>query len=113
MKAKILLSLCLLAFVITTAPAADEKARPAQTIAMKLDRIDLDLYLEQYKEVRMEKFKTEMRLELLDTEPNLRGELAKAERERLIRRAQKLTELADTLRAKIRHLGDELAIASK
>ena len=113
MKAKILLFISVLAFAVIAAPAADEKASPAKTIAMKLGQIDLDLYLEQYKEVRMEKFKTEMRLELLDTEPDLSGEAAKAERERLMRRAQKLTELADTLRARIRHLGDDLAIASK
>lgn len=112
MKPKTLLFTSLLAVTLITAPAANEDERFAKTIA-KLNQIELELCLEQYKEVRMEKFKTEMRLELLDTEPSLTKEGAKAERERLRRRTQKLTELADTLRAKIGDLGKELAIASK
>jgi hypothetical protein len=77
-------------------------------LKQKISQIDLDLALEQYKQARMELFRTEMQARLVSTESKKRpSEEIKLERDRLGMRIAILQSMADELTAKIEKLGRE------
>src|SRR6188508_1559946 len=63
-----------------------------------LAQVDLELTLEQYKQARMDQFRSEMQLKLLQTEEV--AAVGEETRKRLEKRSQILRNLADELRAK-------------
>ena len=96
---------------VVSVRAADDA--PATDFQRKLQQIDLEVSFEQYKQIRMELFKTRMHAELLDTESGLSETELKAEQDRLARRIHKLQQMTDELRAQIAQLGSEITVAGK
>jgi hypothetical protein len=89
--------------------AADE----SKTRTTRLAQIDLELSLEQYKQARMELFRTKMQLNLLQTDEGAGEETPKRQRERLEDRLRILTEMADEMRARAVQIERDLSEASR
>jgi hypothetical protein len=93
---------------VATKIKEDQEKLIIHNLKQKISQIDLDLALEQYKQARMELFRTEMQARLVSTEPKKRpSEELKQERDRLGMRIAILQSMADELTAKIEKLGRE------
>jgi hypothetical protein len=104
-----LLALLFAGTVLFRGSAADE----AKTDLSRVVHIDLELTLEQYKQVRMEQFKTEMQVKVLETDEGPGEEMRKRQRQLLKERSQKLQSMADELRAKAMRLEKAISEASR
>ena len=80
----------------------------------RLAHIDLELTHEQYKQARMEQFRAEMQLKLLQTDEAETGEDTRGrQHQRLDQRLQILRNMADELRAKAMQIERDLSDASR
>ena len=106
----IVLTLLLVCATVFPGLAADE---PKPHVS-RLAHIDLELTLEQYKQGRMEQFKAEMQLKLLQTDEAATGEVTRGrQRQRLEERLQILRNMADELRAKAMQIERDLSEPSR
>src|SRR5688572_14251489 len=99
MKLSLLPLLLVCAFVFPGLAADEPKSRLAQ--------IDLELTLEQYKQARMEQFRTKMQLELLAAEGASDGKAQAHQRERLKERSDILQRMVDDTRIRVLEIEDE------
>ena len=79
------------------------------TVTSRLAQVDLDLTLEQYKQVRMEQFKAEMRAQLLRMDEFASEDVRKDQHDRQDERLNILQEMADKLRVKAMKLEESLS----
>jgi hypothetical protein len=78
------------------------------SLKQKISQINIELALEQYKEAKMELFRTEMQARLIGTEPKERGsEEINQEHNRLKMRIGILQSMTDELTTRIEKLGRE------
>jgi hypothetical protein len=85
-----------------------------QGLKQKISQMDLDIAMDQYKEAKMELFRTQLQAKLARTDPNPNRseEWIKQERDRLEQRTVILQNLSDELKVQIEKLGRE-SIAAK
>jgi hypothetical protein len=93
----------LFSIFISSATAAD-KSQPSRLV-----QIDLELMLEQFKQARMEEFRTKMQLELLATEGSLDEQAVTRQRERLNERSDILQKLVDEIRIRAMQIEEDVA----
>jgi hypothetical protein len=111
MKVKLLLVLCCLISAGVPRVSAEDANPSDAALQQQFIKIDLELALQQYREVQMEKFKTNLQLQLLETEGVHDEAALKRERNRLSRRSKILAEMSAELRQKADHLRREIVAA--
>lgn len=96
-------ALCLLvsALLLSASPARGAEPASDQPFAQQLKQIDFQIMLENYKQVRMEQFKTRLERRLLGSAPNMNDHEREMEAARLEKRRMVLDQIVDELRKQI------------